>query len=166
MPLGGRQSSLFSRESFHEEMLKRKESNRSYATIAQHADAEQIAPKRPKVRYENTYHMEPSRKFKASEAETIIKEVLEMLLKDEKYDPKASRQLSLTLAQIIKDRVKELNYERYRIVCHVIVGQAAEQGLRAASRFCWDASRDTFASGSYKNKTLFGVATVYAVYLE
>lgn len=110
--------------------------------------------------------MEPARKFKASEAEAIINEVLEKHLKDEKYDPKASRQWSLTLAQIIKDGVKELNYERYRIVCHVIVGQAAEQGLRAASRFCWDASRDTFASGSFKNKSLFGVATVYAVYLE
>ena len=161
-----RKSSLFSKESFHEEMLKRKEANRSYSTLAQQSDADAFNSKRPKVRYENTYRMEPEKQFRSSEAEAIIKEVLEQYLKEEKYDSKASKQLSLTLTQIIKDRVKELNYDRYKIVCHVIIGQAAEQGLRVASRFCWDAARDTFASGSFKNKSLFGVATVYAVYLE
>ena len=164
-PLGGR-SSVFSRESFHEEMLKKREANRSIIMISQALGGDDGTTRRPKVRFENTYRMEPPRKFRASEAEAIIKEVLEHYLKDEKYDPKASKQLSMTLAQIIKDRVKELNYERYKIVCLVMVGQIGEQGLRNASRFCWDPNRDTFASGNFKNKSLFGVATVYAVYQE
>ena len=163
-----RKSSLFSKESFHEDMLKRKEMNRSVVVISQHSEADTAgyAPRRPKVRYENTYRIEPDRKFSPSAAETIIKEVLEQYLKDEKYDPKACRQLSLTLSQIIKDRVKELNYDRYKIMCLVIIGQLAEQGMAVASRFCWDAERDTLASASFKNKSLFGIATVYAVYLE
>lgn len=164
----GRKSSLFSPESFHEDQLRKKEMNRSFVTMAQHSDVDTsgYAPRRPKVRYENTYRIEPERKFSPSEAEAIIKEVLELYLKDEKYDAKACRQLSLTLSQIIKDRVKELNYERYKIMCLVIIGQIAEQGMRVASRFCWDAERDTLASASFKNKSLFGIATVYAVYLE
>ena len=119
-----------------------------------------------KVLYENTYKLEPERKFKASEAQTIIREELEAQLKEEPYDPKASAQMAKTLAEIIKNRVKELNYERYKIACIVTIGQLAEQGLMMASRCCWDSTKDTFASGSFKNKTLYAVATVYAAYLE
>ena len=122
--------------------------------------------KSPKVLYENTYKLEPERKFKASEAQAIIREELEAQLKEESYDPKASGQMAKTLAEIIKNRVKELNYERYKIACIVTIGQLAEQGMMMASRCCWDSTKDTFATGNFKNKTLYAVATVYAAYLE
>ena len=73
---------------------------------------------------------------------------------------------SLEKALVIKDTVKELNYERYRIMCIVSIGQLDEQGIQLVSRCVWDTNRDTSASGSYKNKSLFAVATVFAVYLE
>ena len=61
----GRKSSLFSPESFHEDQLRKKEMNRSFVTMAQHSDVDTsgYAPRRPKVRYENTYRIEPERKF-------------------------------------------------------------------------------------------------------
>ena len=96
----------------------------------------------------------------------IIKNTVEKYLKDEKYDANASAQMAKTLALVIKDTVKELNYERYRIMCIVSIGQLDEQGIQLVSRCVWDTNRDTSASGSYKNKSLFAVATVFAVYLE
>jgi len=48
----------------------------------------------------------------------------------------------------------------------VTVGEIANQGVRVASRCVMDQSTDNFASGSYKNASLFGVATVYAFYYE
>lgn len=55
---------------------------------------------------------------------------------------------------------------RYKIVTTVTVGQIADQGVRVASRCLMDQETDNFASGSYKNTSLFGIATVYAFYYE
>ena len=165
--MGLRRSSLFSKESFHEEMLKKKEANRSVISLAQQPD-EGITQARPKVLYENTYRLQPNCKFQSTAAQAIINEILEKHLKDEKYDPNASAQMAKTLSQIVKDRVKELNYESYKIVCIVTIGQMIEGeiGIMQTSRCVWDTNWDTLASGSFKNKTLYGVATVYAIYQE
>ena len=96
----------------------------------------------------------------------IIDTVLESQLKTETYEPKASKQTALTLAQIIKDRVKDLGYERYKLICMVSIGQLNEQGFQMGSRCCWDAKWDTFASSSFKNKSLFAIAIVWGVYYE
>lgn len=162
-----RDSSLFSTASFHEHMMKKKDSNRSVVELAQQpGQGEQAPRRRQRVFYENTYQLEPKRKFEAGKVKAIIDNVLSEQLKEEKYDPKASRQMTLTLAEIIKSSVKELNYERYKIVCMVSIGQLKEQGFRAGSRCCWDAKWDTFATGSFKNKSLFAIATVWGVYYE
>ena len=160
-----RDSSLFSTASFHEQMRRNKESNRSVVALAQEP-GEQASKKKPRLRYENTYKLEPEKKFQVSKVQAIIEGVLENHLKDEKYDPKACRQTVKTLSEIIKSRVKELNYDRYKIVCMVTIGQLKEQGLRMGSRCCWDAKRDTFATASFKNKSLFAVASVWGVYYE
>lgn len=158
-------SSLFSQSSFHENMLKKRESNRSTVALAQEPGAK-TSNKRPRQEYQNTYRLEPNRMFEASKVKKILDETLESYLKDEKYDPKSCRQLVQTLTEIIKTKVKDLNYERYKIVCMVTIGQSREQGVRMGSRCAWDAKRDTFAASSFKNKSLFAVATVWGVYYE
>lgn len=69
-------------------------------------------------------------------------------------------------SQVIRARVKDLMIPRYRIVTLVHIGQLAGQSMQISSRYLWDASNDTFTSYSIKNSSLFGMATVYAVYLE
>lgn len=157
-----RQSSVFRDDDY-----RRRDTVRASIVSISGLEAETHGKHKPqRVLYENTYKLEPERKFKASEAQVIINEELKAQLNEELYDPKASGQMAKTLAEIIKNRVKELNYERYKIACIVTIGQLAEQGLVMASRCCWDSSKDTFATGSFKNKTLYAVATVYAAYLE
>ena len=157
-------SSLFSTASFHEHMKRKDTSSRSVLALGQEPES---APKRkPRHIYENTYKLEPEKKFQAGKVKTIIEEVLEKNLKDEKYDPKSCRQLVKTLTEIIKGRVKDLDYKRYKIVCLVTIGQLNEQGLRMGSRCCWDAKWDTFATANFTNKTLFAIGTVWGVYYE
>lgn len=159
-----RDSSLFSTASFHEHMAKKDTASRSVLALGLEPET---APKRkPRHIYENTYHLEPEVKFQAGKVKAIVEEVLERTLKDEKYDPKSCRQLVKTLTEIIKNRVKELNYKRYKIICLVTIGQLNEQGFRMGSRCCWDAKWDTFATANYSNKTLFTIATVWGVYYE
>ena len=160
-----RGSSLFSQASFHEHMMRKKDSSRSVLAMAN--DPGEVSHKRkPRLTFENTYKLEPSEKFQASKVKEIIEDVLKTMLKDEAYDPKSSRQFVKTLCEIIKGRVKELKHERYKIVVTVSIGQLKDQGFRMGSRCCWDSKRDTFATASFRNKTLFAVGTVWGVYYE
>lgn len=129
-------------------------------------EPESVNKKKPRQVYENTYKTEPEVRFQAGKVKAVIEDVFMRMLKDEKYDPKSCRQLVKTLTEIIKNRVKELNYNRYKIICVVNIGQLNEQGFRIGSRCCWDAKWDTFATANFTNKTLFAVASVWGVYYE
>jgi hypothetical protein len=123
-------------------------------------------PKRPVTPMENTYRMEPYTKFSAKQVTQIIEEVLEGQLEEEEYDPRATKQMAKTLSTIITSRVKSLKFDRYKIVTIVTLGQVADQGVQIASRCLFDTQWDNFGSGSYKNSSLFGVATVFGIYYE
>jgi hypothetical protein len=45
----------------------------------------------------------------------------------------------------------EMEYERYKFVVHVEIGEFKGQGVKVGSRALWDVSTDTFASGSFRN---------------
>ncbi len=134
--------------------------------MPQQTDSEQAIKIKPKVLYENSYKIEPDRKFRSSEAQAIIQKVLETNLKTETYDAGRSAYNAKLIAQLIKDDIKDLNYERYKIAVIASVGQLNDQGMQVASRCVWDTNFDTSASASFKNKSLFAVATVFAVYYE
>lgn len=121
---------------------------------------------RPSTPLENTYKMGPDKKFEVKPIENIINKVLADQLEEEKYDPKSSKQMTKTLSTIITNRVKALGYARYKIITIVTVGEIANHGVRIASRCLMDQQTDNYASGSYKNTSLFGCATVYGMYYE
>lgn len=149
-------------------MRKKDSSSTSVLAMAQgpgHSDS--ISTKRrPRLIYENTYRLEPSVKFESDTVTKIIETVLEEQLKDEIYDLKSCKQYVLTLSEIIKSRVKDLCYQNYKLVCVVSIGELKDQGFRMGSRCCWDPKWDNFATGSYKNKSLFAIGTVWGLYYE
>lgn len=110
--------------------------------------------------------MKPDKKFEVKPIETIINKVLQDQLEEEKYDAKSSKQMTKTLSTIITNRVKALGYDRYKIITIVTVGEIANQGVRIASRCLMDQETDNYASGFYKNSSLFGCATVFGMYYE
>lgn len=91
---------------------------------------------------------------------------MESMLADKKYNTEECTQLSKTLADVIKQRVKELGYARYKLVTMVAIGQRRDSGVAFSSRCVWNAQFDSFAEHTYKNKSLYAVGLVYAVYAE
>jgi len=120
------------------------------------------------VKLENTYRLEPKDgdKFNVAKVETAVKSILESFLVGETYEPVKCGQLSRNLADVIKTRVKEMHFPRYKIVSHVIVGQKADQNLLNASRCVWNTSTDTMAVVAYEKGDIFTIATVYGLYYE
>lgn len=125
-----------------------------------------IHPPRQKVRYENTYRMEPDKRFHIGEVKEIMDETLSSSLKDVKYDAVKCRALSKSLSHTICERVKLLGFRRFKIVSSVTIGQIKGQDVRVASRFLWDEKHDNWVDAVFKSSELFAVAVVYGIYQE
>ena len=126
------------------------------------------APTAPSIKYENTYRMEPDdeMKFKVKPVEDIIKNVLKTHLCEVDYKQIYLTDLPSELAALIKERVKDLKMARYKVVCHVVLGEAGSNTVRTASRCIWNCSTDNYASATYENKTLYAQGTVYGIYFD
>ncbi|KAM5148141.1 dynein light chain Tctex-type 4 [Mantella aurantiaca] len=118
------------------------------------------------VRHENTYRTAPERRFNPGRARGLLEAVLGNYLADAHYSAAAGGPLAQSLSDLLRAKMKEHCPPRYKVVCHVLLGQAGSQGMRVASRSLWDPQTDDFASATYSNATLFAVAMVHAFYYE
>ncbi|XP_063795217.1 dynein light chain Tctex-type 5 isoform X2 [Pseudophryne corroboree] len=121
---------------------------------------------RPAVQMDNTYQLGPSRRFPVATVNNILKDVLTSYLQEEKYEAELCRQMTKTISEVIKARVKDLMIPRYKIIVLIYIGQLNDQRMRVGSRCIWDPANDTFSSYTFKNSSLFALANVYAVYYE
>nr|XP_019961320.1 PREDICTED: tctex1 domain-containing protein 1-B-like [Paralichthys olivaceus] len=125
-----------------------------------HDDARKV------VKMENTYQTGPSKRFPVRAVTDILKDVLTTHLQEERYEVEWSQKMTKTISEVIRARVKDLMIPRYKVVVLVHIGQLTGQGMQISSRCLWDTANDTFVSYSFKNSSLFGMATVFAVYFE
>ena len=122
----------------------------------------------PTVRYLNTYKLAPddAERFRCKPVQDIIESTLKRNLENCIYSPAKCSRLTASIAEEIKDNVKLLGFERYKIVCCAQIGSLNDQAIRSASRCLWDTSSDCAASGSFSNESLFACVTVFGVYGE
>ncbi|NXE45419.1 TC1D4 protein, partial [Casuarius casuarius] len=120
------------------------------------------------TRYENTYKMQPDEgcKFNACRVQRVLESALAGSLGNTVYSAQSGVQLAHGLADLLRSRAKEVVPPRYKLVCHVLLGQRGQQSLLVASRALWDPQSDSFASATFSNTSLFAVATVHGLYFE
>nr|XP_005482254.1 tctex1 domain-containing protein 4 [Zonotrichia albicollis] len=121
-----------------------------------------------KTRLENTYRIGPDKgcRFDVERVQRVLEGTLACALGATEYSAQGSAPLALSLTELLQSQAKEVVPPRYKLVCHVVLGQQGQQSLLVASRGLWDPETDTFASASFSNASLFAVATVYGVYFE
>lgn len=141
------------------------------ATKAWHRLAKQRAAKRspkPTPKCENTYRLEPAegKHFSPQIVEVAMKGVIDNHPGLEQYNSVRSKVLVKDLTERINERVKDLDFPRYKMVCNVIMMERKEQGVNIASRCIWNHQTDNFASYTYKNAAVIVVAYVHGVYFE
>ncbi|XP_076636614.1 dynein light chain Tctex-type protein 2B isoform X2 [Colletes latitarsis] len=103
-------------------------------------------------------------KFKPLSAKEVIHNVLFDQLSAKTYDSQEAVQWTKDIADIIREKVKELKFKRYKYIVNVVLGEQHGAGIKMGTRCIWDAEADTYAYDSFINDTIFCVATVYAVY--
>ncbi|XP_076434870.1 dynein light chain Tctex-type 5-B-like isoform X2 [Babylonia areolata] len=127
-----------------------------------------LAPGTHAYRYENTYQLHPgaSSKFSPAKVEAILKDVLESRLKDVRYDPEQCRRHTTELVSLIQTRAKTCRFERYKLVCNVLIMENKGQGSRVVSRGLLDTETDSFATYTFRSSSLVAVASVHGLYFE
>lgn len=86
---------------------------------------------KPKVRMENTYKMAPDEDttFIPWKVRNAVLDIFKEHLSSVSYDNKTAGKQCCDLAQMIRNRVRNMDFPRYKIICNVIIGQCSEQGL-------------------------------------
>lgn len=143
----------------------------------------ELDDKAPKVELQNTYQLAPVKKFRSDAVQSLAVSVLEQHLAGIKYNPDEVGELCLKITNRIQQEVKsgfqpvrveiqfdtsvaELQFDRYRFVVDVIIGETKGQGVRSVSRCLWDTATDASATATFRNGTLFAVAIVFGLYLQ
>lgn len=114
----------------------------------------------------HSYSLRPkiSQKFRASDVKELLHSVLLTRLADNDYNVDTCTELSRSICQEIKEKLKSLNYDRYKFVVQCVIGEQKGAGINMSGRCFWDSDTDNFAESIYMNKTLFCAVAAYGVY--
>ena len=106
-----------------------------------------------------------SRPFNSNEVKQMLERLVPQTIdRQNKYDCNKCTQLSKDLSQIIKDTMKSLNYERYKYIIQVVLGQCQDENLMMTCRCLWDIETDNYTSYVYSNTEIFCAVTVFALF--
>ena len=114
----------------------------------------------------NTFSLRPShkRKFKPAEVKREARKILEAKLEGQEYTTDNMQQFSREIADQIRDKVRLLDYERYKIIVNCVIGEQRGEGVRMGCKCFWDSDTDNFVEEVYVSKHLFAVVTVFGLY--
>ncbi|XP_010084606.1 PREDICTED: tctex1 domain-containing protein 3 [Pterocles gutturalis] len=121
---------------------------------------------RTKIRYANTYRLEPHNRFLDYLVRNKAQVILTNKLQEAKYDGVSSPSLCASISEEILKAVKELDFDRYKYVVWVLIVEKAHQAMKVASRWVWDVQRDTWVSAKCETETFIALALVMACYYE
>ncbi|NXU57565.1 TC1D3 protein, partial [Turnix velox] len=119
-----------------------------------------------KIKFANTYRLEPHSKFKDYLVRNKAQAILTNRLQEAKYDGASSASLCASISEEILKAVKEINFDRYKYVVSVLMVQKAGQAMNVASRWVWDVQRDTWVSAKCETETFIVLALVMACYYD
>jgi hypothetical protein len=113
-----------------------------------------------------TFSLRPNhkKKFRAPIVKDLIKKVLQEKLDGQDYQADNVTNYTKEIADVIRDRLKELGWDRYKYIVSVVVGEQRGEGLKMGCRCFWDSDTDNYAEEMYISKQLFCVATVFGMY--
>uniref|UniRef100_A0A8C8Z7A7 Dynein light chain Tctex-type 2B n=1 Tax=Prolemur simus TaxID=1328070 RepID=A0A8C8Z7A7_PROSS len=99
---------------------------------------------------------------------SVVKECIHAVLKEElanaEYSPEEMPQLTKHLSENIKDKLKEMGFDRYKMVVQVVIGEQRGEGVFMAARCFWDADTDNYIHDVFMNDSLFCVVAAFGCF--
>ncbi|XP_008697525.1 dynein light chain Tctex-type 4 [Ursus maritimus] len=125
-------------------------------------------PLAPLRRVAPSYRTEPApgERWEAARVQHSLEAALATRLCHACYSGTEAGPLAQELCELVRVRLRELCPPRYKLVCNVVLGPRAGQGVHVVSRALWDTEHDGLASAAFTNASLFAVAVVHGLYCE
>jgi tctex1 domain-containing protein 2 len=105
------------------------------------------------------------KKFRPLQVTEIIQQALNEKLMHQKYHVDKASKWTKELSETIKTKLKELDWDRYKYVVQVVIGEQRGEGIKMGTRCFWDSDTDNFAKATFMNDSLFAVGVAFGVYL-
>ncbi|XP_022233116.2 dynein light chain Tctex-type protein 2B [Drosophila obscura] len=127
-----------------------------------------MAPQpKPTMRFMPTYRLEPKNPLNKEQVEIIMKTVMDKHYNDAYlFHPKHSLHMAAQISEEIKNRIKLMNYDRYRYIVLVTVGECLMQGLYSMVNFLWDAEKDGFVTYKVEQPSYYAICTTFYIYYD
>ncbi|XP_072944389.1 dynein light chain Tctex-type protein 2B-like [Epargyreus clarus] len=122
--------------------------------------------KRPPLVYLNTYQLEPRERFHVPRVKQATDEILDEFFTGHKYSSQESPALALRLAGELMRKIKAMQFNRYRVITVVTIGQRRAQSYNNAIAFLWDYERDNYVDVIREVTTAFVHVTTFGIYLD
>ncbi|XP_071053468.1 dynein light chain Tctex-type 5-B-like [Onthophagus taurus] len=118
------------------------------------------------AKFANTYKLYSDKPFNVEKVTKILEEVLKEALENLTYDAEKVPNQAKWASSLIKDKVKEEEYDRYKIISFVTISEKRSQDMFFAYSFLWDPERDKHASFWHENNSVVGIACCFGLYYE
>ncbi|XP_046573131.1 dynein light chain Tctex-type protein 2B-like isoform X1 [Haliotis rubra] len=114
----------------------------------------------------NTYIIRPNfqHKFRPVTVKEMIHVVLAEHLTGKVYNSEETTELTKTISDDIKTKLKDLGYDRYKFIVQVVIGEQRGEGVKMACRCFWDSDTDNYAQDIFMNDSIFCVAAAFGVF--
>ncbi|XP_064552186.1 dynein light chain Tctex-type 4 isoform X2 [Drosophila montana] len=125
------------------------------------------APSKATVRYMPSYRLEPKNPLNKERLELTMRAIMNKNYNDDYlFHPRQSYHLAAQVSEEIKNSIKLLNFDRYRYVVLVTVGELLMQGLCSMVNFLWDADKDGFVTYTIETPKFVAVCTIFYLYYD
>ncbi|XP_067669145.1 dynein light chain Tctex-type protein 2B-like isoform X2 [Haliotis asinina] len=104
------------------------------------------------------------KEFRPVTVKEMIHVVLAEHLTGKVYNSEETTELTKTISDEIKTKLKELGYDRYKFIVQVVIGEQRGEGVKMACRCFWDSDTDNYAQDIFMNDSIFCVAAAFGVF--
>lgn len=115
---------------------------------------------------EPSYQIRPNfeHKFRPGAVRELIHGILNEVLAGKSYEGDQVASWCEEISDGIKEQIKTLGYDRYKIVVEVVLGEQRGEGVRMGTRCLWDSDTDNYASDVFMNDSLFCCAAAFGIF--
>jgi len=103
-------------------------------------------------------------RFPVKKIEEIIKSILETRLSNHIYASDQCPTWTKDISDEVKNQIKDLKLNRYKIVVQTLIGEKRGQGIRFGTRSFWDNNTDFSATNSFLNESLYACVVAYGIW--
>lgn len=115
---------------------------------------------------EYTYQTGPNVTVNPKQISEIARRILVERLKDTEYNTSAIKTATSQISFLIREQVKRLHLDRYRIIVQVTVGEKCEQDITMNFLYLWKPEFDHYAVAKYETSAFFSAVLVFLIYKQ